>query len=223
MWLETLHKSENHSEQCPTCGGEVHRRVHGEMYAGSFVHDGKRVEIRRIPDVGYSDAVWLDPLTQYFGGRLYRLWPSETYMRSGGGSLHRHAWASAFGKIPSGCHIHHRDGDTKNNAISNLECLPAKEHMSSTWEAVHKGREIATSTRDAAAAWHGSDAGRLWHKRQAERCKTWLQWKREERACEWCKTPFQALIRKGGHPSKYCSQSCKSAAYHLRCKIAKQK
>lgn len=31
--------------------------------------------------------------------------------------------------IPKGCHIHHIDGDKGNNAISNLVCLTAQEHL----------------------------------------------------------------------------------------------
>src|SRR6185312_15727351 len=113
----------------PTCGGGVHRRVYGEMYAGSFILDGQRVEIRKRPAEGYSDPVYLDPITQYFGGALYRIWPSQRYLAKGGSTLHRDAWRLAFGPVPPACHIHHRDGDTTNNSLANLECVPAAEHL----------------------------------------------------------------------------------------------
>jgi len=42
----------------------------------------------------------------------------------------RRIWEEANGTIPKGWHIHHRDSDFTNNAVSNLACLRAEEHMS---------------------------------------------------------------------------------------------
>jgi len=44
--------------------------------------------------------------------------------------MHRHIWEQYHGKIPTGKVIHHKDGNKKNNEISNLECLTYKEHNS---------------------------------------------------------------------------------------------
>ena len=41
----------------------------------------------------------------------------------------RKVWTRTYGPIPEGCHIHHKDGDFTNNAIENLECLSARDHM----------------------------------------------------------------------------------------------
>lgn len=215
MWLETLSRPEDHSEKCPTCGGGVHRRVFGEMHAGSFVLNGERVEIRRVPNAGYSDPIVLDPITQYFDGGLYRLWPSDKYLSRGGKKLHRDAWALAFGPIPDGCHIHHRDGNPRNNQLSNLECLPAREHLSKTWADTKRGSGFSDKARVRAAEWHKSEEGRLWHSRHAVRSKGWTKWKREQKACPHCGDKFMALVRKG-NSQKYCSESCKVAAYRAR-------
>ena len=217
MWLEAICQSPHHSEECPTCRGPVHQRVFGEMHAGSFIQDGDRVEIRRVPNEGAANPIVLDALTQYFDGGLYRLWPSDKYLSRGGKKLHRDVWRIAFGNIPDGCHIHHRDANTKNNALANLECIPAKIHLSETWAKNKKGKvHFSDAARDAAAEWHKSDEGRLWHRRHAERQKSWTKWKREEKPCFQCGVLFMALVRKSGNSQKYCGEKCKVAAYRAR-------
>lgn len=218
MRLEAIHSSKDDEARCPTCGGGIHRRPFGEMHAGSFVLNGERVEIRREPDPEYRDPVYLDEITQYFDGGLYRLWPSEVYLSRSGKRLHRDVWRTAFGEIPAGCHIHHRDGNVLNNRLENLECVPASEHLSESWakRTAPEDGWFSASARDKAAEWHRSPAGRLWHKRHAKRSKGWTKWKREEKPCEHCGKPFMALVRKGGNASKFCGSPCKVAAYRAR-------
>lgn len=218
MRLETIHSPSNHEEKCPTCGGGVQRRTFGEMYAGSFVLDGQRVEIRAIPKEGFQNPIVLEPITQFFRGALYRVWPSDRYFSKGGSRLHRDVWSAAFGPIPSGCHIHHRDGNVANNNIENLECIEPKEHWAIERKAnsVHKESKISDAARNAAAQWHKSPEGREWHKRHAERSQSWTKWKREPRQCLHCKVEFLALVRKSGNSQVYCGQNCKVAAYRER-------
>lgn len=219
MWLEAICKPEDHQEKCLSCGGGVQRRVFGEMHAGSYVQDGNRLEIRRVPNEGFANPIYLDPLTQYFDGGLYRIWPSETYLSRGGKKLHRDVWTAAFGKIPSGCHIHHRDGNVLNNAIENLECLDSTEHLQKTMRERHdqgRGSKISDETRRKAAEWHRSEEGRLWHKRHAERSKSWTKWKRVEKNCLVCQKLFNALERKSGYTQIYCSNNCKATSYRRR-------
>lgn len=212
MWLETVYQSQDHSEKCPTCGGGVQRRTHGEVYAGSSIQDGQRVEIRRTPDDKFADPIFLDPLTQYFDGGLYRLWPGDSYFARGGKRLHRDVWAAAFGPIPNGCHIHHIDGNPANNHLHNLECMDGSEHLSRP----NKSSRISDAARSAAARWHGSEAGRLWHSRHAKRSKSWTKWKRVEKNCLHCGVGFLGIERKSGNSQKYCSQTCKALAYRKR-------
>lgn len=223
MWLEAICKSESDAAGCPTCGGGIQRRAYGEMYAGSFILDGFRVEMRRVPREGFIDAVCLDPITTYFNGKLYRARPSDPYLAAGAGLLHRLVWEDAFGAIPDNCHIHHVDGNPKNNKLSNLECLDAREHMSKTWEASRRaipaGKHFSDNARRKAAEWHSSEAGRLWHKRHAERSKGWLKWGREDKPCAGCGVVVKMLVRKSGCAQKYCTTNCKAATYRARKKV----
>lgn len=215
MWLETIHKPSCDEEKCPTCAGGVRKWLFGEMYAGSFIQNGERVGISRKPNKGFSNPIVLDPITQYFDGGLYRLWPSDKYLSRGGKKLHRDVWRSAFGVIPDGCHIHHKDSNPKNNQLHNLECIPAKIHLSETWHANPK-KGFNQSARDSATAWHQSDEGRLWHKRHAARQQFWTKNKREEKPCLQCNVLFMALVRKSASMQKYCTEACKVKAYRAR-------
>lgn len=219
MRLEAIHQPKDHEASCPTCGGAIHKRVFGEMHAGSFISNGQRMEIRRVPSAEYRDPVYLDEITQYFDGGLYRLWPSDNYLSRGGKKLHRDVWAAAFGPIPPRCHIHHRDGNVLNNRLENLECMDSSEHLSlsrAQRSAPDNGGWFSASAREKAADWHASPEGKLWHKRHAERTKSWTKWKREEKPCEHCGKLHMALVRKSGNAGKYCSQTCKVAAYRAR-------
>ena len=222
MWLESLRKPAPDSAECPTCGGHVRRRDYGEMHAGSSILDGQRVEIRRRPADGFIDPIVLDPLTQYFDGHLYRTSRTQPYFAKGGSTLHRDVWRRAFGPVPDACHIHHRDSNTSNNQLRNLECVPASEHLSASWrKRADKLRaagqpHFSPQARVANAAWHASEAGRLWHQRQAKRSKGWTKWKRADVPCVQCgKTMVGALVR-AGNGTKYCSSKCKNAAISLR-------
>lgn len=215
MGMETVCKSEGDGQKCPTCGGPVRQRVFGEMYAGAFVHDGERVEIRRVPAEGFADPIYLDELTQYFDGGLYRGWPGQRYLSRGGRILHRAVWESAFGPIPKGCHIHHKDHDALNNLIENLECLPKNEHLAKPRPDI-QGKRLPDAALDKASEWHKSEAGRLWHSRMARRTKSWEKWTREKKPCEHCGKEYDALVRKSGHSQLYCSTTCKALAYRER-------
>jgi hypothetical protein len=43
-------------------------------------------------------------------------------------ALHRQIWIDSNGPIPKGHIIHHKDGNTLNNLIENLESLSPKDH-----------------------------------------------------------------------------------------------
>lgn len=215
MWLEAVSASSDDAETCPTCGSGVQRRTYGALHAGTFILNGERVEICREPIAGFSNPVVLDLLVQYFDGHLYRIWPTDRYFSRGGARLHREVWRRAFGPIPPGCHIHHRDGNATNNQLGNLECLPAREHALVPRPA-RNGPHFTAAARTAAAQWHQSEAGRLWHGRMAKRAQSWTKWTRVDRACEACGTVVSMLVRKSGHAQKFCSETCKSLAYRRR-------
>lgn len=41
---------------------------------------------------------------------------------------HRWLWEQAYGLLPEGCDLHHRNGDKTDNRIANLELLSHAEH-----------------------------------------------------------------------------------------------
>jgi endogenous inhibitor of DNA gyrase (YacG/DUF329 family) len=217
MWLEAIREPEDHASKCPTCGGHVRRRPYGALHAGTQVLDGQRVEIRKRPSAGFADPIVLDPLVQYFDGGLYRLWPKERYYARGGKRLHRDVWEAAFGPIPAGHHIHHRDGNPSHNAVANLELLPASQHLADSWKkrADKHSEHFSAAARARAAEWHASEVGRAWHRRHAKRSKGWTKWKRVAKPCEHCGTVIQALVR-AGNSQKFCTDTCKALAYRLR-------
>ena len=218
MRLETVREPAHHAQKCPTCGGEVHRRAYGEMHAGSFISNGERVDIRRTPKAGFCNPIILDEIIQYFKGKLYRVLPADGYYRYSG-LLHRKVWEAAFGPIPKGCHIHHRDEIKAHNNIENLECLPSKLHSALSWKLdAAKGRihRFGNLAHKRAAEWHRSEAGKLWHKRHAERTSGYAVWKHEDRPCKECGKIFSCLIRRNGKQQLYCSERCRTKAYNAR-------
>lgn len=209
MRIRAVQAPRHHFEKCPTCGGEVHERVYGEMYAGAFISNGRRLEIRKQPHEHYADPIVLDTLTQYFDGQIWRMWPSDRYFSRSNSRLHRAVWTLAFGPIPGGCHIHHKDGEPANNALSNLECLPASEHLKLTWKEVGRIGVFSEKAKAGARAWHKSPEGLLWHRRHAQKAQSWTKWKREKRACLHCKKSYLGIVRNSGTQQKYCCTVCK--------------
>lgn len=43
-------------------------------------------------------------------------------------ALHRQIWIDNFGEIPAGYSVHHKDGNTFNNSIDNLEIFSKSKH-----------------------------------------------------------------------------------------------
>lgn len=43
--------------------------------------------------------------------------------------LHHYVWKQAYGEIPSGYHVHHRDGNSLNNNENNLMLMSAQDHL----------------------------------------------------------------------------------------------
>lgn len=55
-------------------------------------------------------------------------------------------WERAHGPKPQGCDIHHIDGNGKNNALENLECLTKSEHKTLHAKLKREGRDVIDST-----------------------------------------------------------------------------
>ena len=127
-------------------------------------------------------------------------------------------FGGCVGPVSKRCHIHHRDNDPFNNALSNLECQDGTEHLSRTWAEQHaiSPKQFSDEARAKAAEWHKSDAGRLWHSRNAKRSKGWTKWRREDYPCELCGKVTPMLVRESGHAQRFCSSNCKATYYRWR-------
>ncbi len=51
------------------------------------------------------------------------------YRSRNGKREHRLVWEEAYGPIPEGYHIHHKNGDGLDNDLDNLELLSASDHV----------------------------------------------------------------------------------------------
>lgn len=153
-----------------------------------------------------------------YKGKIYRY----TYCSKGQGyyrrteTLHRTIWEDHHGEIPKEHHIHHIDGNTRNNAISNLECIHLKEH-----HRIHfsSAKQIAHlhAVREKAHLWHKSKKGR---RRLSKVSKA--AWKTREAipfVCSVCGIAGMTMNRAG---TKYCSQKCRSRAGYLAMFVKKK-
>ena len=67
---------------------------------------------------------------QTFNGKTYRLYTGERYFSIGRKRLHIEVWKHYNGEIQKGFDIHHKDENTFNNSIENLECIERNKHQS---------------------------------------------------------------------------------------------
>lgn len=160
-----------------------------------------------------------------FNGRKYRRYPESPnpahrrYFGRAGHRLHRDVWEFHHGPIPDGMHIHHIDGDTGNNDISNLECVPERDHREHHWSAPRSERQRLhlESIRDKASEWHKSEEGRAWHREHAKRslAKTWgkpREFPELRLKCVWCGTDMVGKIAR----KKFCGSTCQTAESKFR-------
>lgn len=152
-----------------------------------------------------------------FNGVLYRLMGTRKYYLSQSRSnrgrknpkgLHVAIWEFHHkAQVPSGWHVHHKDGNTFNNDISNLECIPSKQHYK-----IPKQIDIEAVKRNLARIrpltrrWHRSPEGRLWHSQNSR--KQWANPSKFNCVCIQCGDAFQS-VHSG---AKFCSDACVMAA-----------
>lgn len=156
----------------------------------------------------------------FYRGEKFWIQSSGRYFQSGRKGaperlLHRKIWCDHHGSIPENYEVHHRDGNWRNNAISNLELRRKGEHQSehmlirSADPAIRK-QLLATLSlaREAASRWHKSSDGRAWHKLHGKRM--WKNRTQHSAVCEKCGEQFQTYW-----PSKarFCSSSCSQSVY----------
>lgn len=155
------------------------------------------------------DPVVISGTIQEFEG--VRFYLCGGYFQHKGKALHREVWTKAHGPVPDGFEVHHRDHDSSNNSLGNLELLEGKKHASlhaSTPENRKRALEQLPAARELAKEWHQSEEGREWHKEHYSKTADALH-AREERTCEECGTVFLGLVGKPER-NRFCSNKCKT-------------
>jgi HNH endonuclease. len=154
-------------------------------------------------------VVEISETIQEFQGKRYYL--CGRYFQRKGKKLHRVVWEYHYGPIPDGYHVHHIDGDPRNNQIENLQLLPDREHIKyhmNLPEAKERARKhMEENVRPKAAEWHKSEEGRRWHSYHAKR--VWSQLQPIKRTCEHCGKEYETKLNR--KTDRFCSNKCKSA------------
>jgi hypothetical protein len=109
---------------------------------------------------------------------------------------HRLVWERHHGSIPPGYHVHHKNGDRKDNRIENLELLAAFDHHSH-----HFTEQGATKEHKARAA-------------QNLR-KSWGRMPMLKLTCVVCGSDFEKRQHLTNGAAKYCSRPCRSKDYYI--------
>ncbi|MCJ7747890.1 MAG: HNH endonuclease [Desulfobacterales bacterium] len=112
--------------KCPTCGREFSARVRSEKE--------KRSSDRQICCTRPCYNIWCvkktrdDPSMWFdrFAGRWFVQW-AENGKRIKM-SRSRWIWEQAYGPIPKGYDVHHKDEDKENDTLENFELLLGEDH-----------------------------------------------------------------------------------------------
>jgi hypothetical protein len=158
-----------------------------------------------------------------YNGHRYRRYPNSKHphhrkyfygTEPRRGFLHRHVWEDVYGKIKENYEIHHIDGNTLNNDITNLEHILCSEHRAqhlSKRSKTEKHQKHMVEARKKAVEWHRSTEGRLWKSKMVK--DTWFKRKKYDKVCENCnimfKTPFPTR-------AKFCGSKCQNQAYYRK-------
>ena len=147
---------------------------------------------------------------QEFNGKDYYLYDGESYFSKGNKRLHRVVWEYYNGVIPKGYHIHHVDGDTYNNEISNLNMVKGSLHLRFTGKKRFKENEewfnkFHSKGIEKAKEWHKSEQGKEWHSKQAK--ESYAKRIAIKKNCLECGKEYET---KHMGRSKYCHNNCKA-------------
>lgn len=105
-------------------------------------------------------------------------------------------------EVPKGFEVHHKDGNTFNNDISNLECLSVSEHRKLyKLKDPEKHNLHLNKARQRASEWHKSDEGREWHKEHYKH--TFAKIEAKTYTCEQCGKVYESR-----RSTRFCSHNC---------------
>lgn len=147
-----------------------------------------------------------------FNGIEYRLMGSGKYYlsqsktnqgRKNPKGLHVAVWELYNKKtVPKGFQIHHKDNDTFNNDISNLECVSIREHAKKHFKNDEKFKKFHAAGVEAAKKWHASEEGRKWHSEHGKEV-----FKNKKECVKVCKKCGKEFITKQSF-AVFCSEKC---------------
>ena len=153
------------------------------------------------------------------GVRYYRYPEAERksdrrYFRRCGKYLHRAVWQFHNGPIPKGFQVHHKDEDTSNNDVGNLELLTPKQHVAKhiTPERTEASRKHIERIRPLTKAWHRSNEGHKWHVEHGKKVAAGKVPVKKE--CQRCRAKY--LVFNPKQQDKYCSSKCRAYARRER-------
>lgn len=179
-------------------------------------HYPKRSRVGRVC-VMFNGVVYSRyPNAKGFSDRMYFRCKSGD-KKKGFDLLHRDVWRRHHGPIPKGFEIHHKDENTENNAIDNLEMLSKADHLKKhipSWKQrqaiswAKKTKEERDAIRKSAAPWHGTPEGREWHSKHAKEIGFGIV-EPSPCVCNYCQKDF--MLKSHKKENNFCSNNCKSA------------
>lgn len=153
-----------------------------------------------------------------FNGRTYNRYPNSkcssdrNYFKCSGRIYHRDLWVFHNTEIPDGFVIHHRDFDSLNNRLDNLECLSKESHVKlhadrNRGKCTDDQRKHLEEIRPMTKEWHKSEEGRIWHSEHGK--KVAARMPEVSMVCEVCDSMYSTKVNMAKQ-SKFCSNKCKS-------------
>jgi hypothetical protein len=150
----------------------------------------------------------------YYKGRKYHL--NKGYYKTTV-ALHQAIWEEHFGTIPDGHHIHHKNGDSTDNRIENLECMHKSKHHSLHFSAKKQVEAMhSKKARLKKREWALSQSGQRILSLSGK--KAWQNRKAVSRICIICSASF---VTKNLNGTKYCSGKCRARCQSLRESISR--
>ena len=153
------------------------------MLPSWFINCCNHISFHPSASWDYNDLVWVSGICQNIVRKIMLSKPCRHWRSSRAQA--RRLWEQAYGIIPPGYHIHHKDQDYTNNNLSNLECLSARDHA----YIHHPINPIPRHQRPLRIAWQ----------------KMYRTTRAISRVCLWCQRTFKS-DRWNEHQT--CSHTC---------------
>ena len=162
-----------------------------------------------------------DSKTAFYCGYKFRKDPNTGYYLCSKNTdigkrerLHNFIWRKAYGDIPNGYHIHHKDRNKDNNVLSNLVMLSNHDHgvihgkLLSDEERKKRRENLLINATPKAKEWHKSEQGKQWHSKHSK--ETWESKQLNEYKCTNCGCLFYTKKTYALNVNHFCGNNCKA-------------